>query len=53
MTGKQLELIQNLRKKFDDWLVAEVNKYGGIPPLPKEEVELREAIAELLFELDK
>jgi len=37
-----------LREKFDARTIAEVKFYHGIPTLPLEEVELREAIAVVL-----
>lgn len=39
-------LVFVLREKFDDFIVAEVNRYGGIPALLPEDVAFREAFAE-------
>jgi hypothetical protein len=38
-----------LRELLDNMLVAEVNRHGGIPPLSKEEMAFREAIAAFLL----
>jgi hypothetical protein len=42
--------LARLRDAFDRKLIAEVQRHGGIPPLPPEEIALREAIAALLEE---
>jgi hypothetical protein len=45
--------LEQLREAFDRKLIAEVKRYGGIPPLPPEEIALREAIAALLLEEER
>lgn len=40
--------IKYLRNRFDDMLVAEVRRCGGIPKLSKDEMLFREAFAEFL-----
>lgn len=42
-----------LRAAFDDMLIAEVHRYGGIPHLQPEEIGFREVLAEFLLNEDK
>ena len=44
--------LANLRAAFERRLITEVERHGGIPSLPPEELALREAIAALLQEAD-
>ena len=39
---------KKLRKAFDDMLIAEVHRYGGIPHLQPNEIWFREVLAEFL-----
>lgn len=53
LEAKVLRRTRALREKFDALLIAEVNFYNGIPditrqPYGKEQLALREAVAELL-----
>lgn len=52
MTNELKSSLNNLREKFDNLLLKEIEVFGGIPTmsgrLMKETNELREAIAELL-----
>ena len=41
-------LLAALRVAFEQRLITEVQEHGGIPALPPEEIELRDAIAALL-----
>lgn len=43
-----LPLLHTLRERFDARLIDEVHTHGGIPRLPRTEVDLRDAIAVVL-----
>jgi hypothetical protein len=42
--------LDRLREAYDNMLIAEIQRYGGIPALYPEEQKLREVIAELLLD---